>query len=611
MLRFFLTFLYTYVIENVDVCALQFALDPDIKIEIGLNENSETLDNHKNILIKCSIGSGWSVAAIDQSGIKDLEFIPKPPEFHWQLPSEMKILKLEWSPPQRIEKYGFVYNGYSEQFQIINMMQIVKTDAKTDKKIIKLRIAMPLCKDFCKVVEKEIEFDLDKLKKIDLLKNELKSVKVSKEVRKYSFTEILLFVFSAFVGGLFLNAMPCVFPVLSLKLFDLMKLSQKIHDALEFQHVRKICLFFILGVICSFVSLGALQYTLNTLGYWVGWGFQLQSSGFVFFLSVLFFMMSLNFFGVFEIGLSLVSSLNSSQKNQETKKKATLNKHEYINSFYNGVLLCVVATPCTAPFMGAALGATLTLPLTLSMLIYLVLALGLTFPFICFLIQPQWLSFMPKPGQWMETLKSIMGFAVLASSLWLLWVLLSSKPDVLIWVFWVFWTLAFILWIMGKLCDLRYADKVRRISSLVGWGLIVGIVMGSIYVIEKQTMDKQYAPLESTGHAHVYSIEKVNQLKRDKKSYLLNVTADWCVTCQWNKKFILNTTEFRDILKKRDIQYLEADWSRYEPEITHLLNQHGSNSIPFLIYYDGNTKKTIHWSGLLSVGDLTAQLIQK
>lgn len=603
MLRFFLTFLYTYVIENVDVCALQFSLDPDIKIEIGIREDLKPLDRRKNIVIKGVLAPGWSIASVDQTGIKDLEFIPKPPEFQWNLPSGLKILKIEWSPSQQIEKYGFKYSGYKENFQTTHTLQILNGEIKQGKMPVKLKVIVPLCKDFCKVVDKEIEFDLKQLKSIEFVKNNLKTSSLPKEIQRYSLTEILFFIFSAFLGGLLLNAMPCVFPVLFLKIFDLIKLSESAKNSLKIKHAKKTNLFFIMGVVTTFLGLGVIQSVLNALGYWVGWGFQLQSPGFVFFLSSLFFIMSLNFFGVFEIGMSVASNFSPNHH-----QPAQSHKREYFKNFYSGMLLCVVATPCTAPFMGVALGATLTLPIGISMLVYLMLALGLTFPFICFLVKPKILSFIPKPGHWMEVLRSVMGFAALGSSLWLIWILLSSKPNILVLVLSVFWFLAFLLWVMGRFSDLRHSDRVRRLSSFGGWILVMCIVAGSILKIENGDGKFEQKTEIRTNDIQMFSSEKLKKLQSNRKSYLLNVTANWCVTCQWNKKFILNTASFRDLLKVNDILYMEADWSQYNQDITQLLNQYGSNSIPFLIYYDGKTHKTTQWSGLLNYGDLKGKL---
>ncbi|MBA4249254.1 MAG: hypothetical protein C0432_00840 [Candidatus Puniceispirillum sp.] len=604
MLKFLLTFLYMYIFENVEICALQFSLDSDIKIEIGVDETQPLLKHHKRIVIKWNMSPGWSVASLDQNKVENHDFTPKPIELKWVLPIGFKIIKTQWSPSQTIDKYGYLYRGYTSEFYTMYQIETNKNKNLKDRKVLKFKVSVPLCKDFCKVVEKDIEFDISNLKKIDFLKLDNNIENPPLTIKNYTTKEIVFFILSAFLGGLLLNAMPCVFPVLSLKIFDLIHLSQNLKDASNLWHVKKTCLFFISGVIFSFLTLGILQYSLNVLGYWVGWGFQLQSPGFVFFLSILFFIMSLNFFGVFEIGLTLSSRM---------VKQSTLDSHfsscqEYVKNFYNGMLLCLVATPCTAPFMGAALGATLSLPLIVSLLIYVMLALGLTSPFIAFIFFPRFLVFIPKPGQWMEQLKKIMGFAVLGSSLWLLWILLRTRVEFIFLTFTVFWALSCLLFLMGEFGHLNRSDKVRRFSSFVGWGIIASLVIYSVYHIENLKMDslQNYTKQEIRKYEPIY----IEQLKNEKKSFFINVTADWCITCQWNKKFVLHSQQFKELLQKKNIQYAEADWSRHDSDVTKFLNQHDSNSIPFLLYYNGSTGKTSSWSGIISYNDIERKLLQ-
>ncbi len=604
MFKFILSFLYMYIIENVEICALQFSLDSDVKIEIGLDEAQSLPVGHKRVVIKWNMSPGWSIASFDQIKIEDEGFIPKPIDLKWVLPVGLKIIKTECSPSETINKHGYVYRGYSSEFQTIYEIEINTQKNLKDENVLKFKVSVPLCKDFCKVVEKEIEFDILNLKKINILKFD-KNIETSiLGTTKHSMKEIIFLVLSAFLGGLLLNAMPCVFPVLSFKIFDLMRLSQNLKDSTHLRQVKTTCLCFISGVIFSFLSLGILQYSLNALGYWVGWGFQLQSPGFVFFLSIIFFIMSLNFFGVFEIGLALSSRMVK----ENSRDSYTSPRQEYVKNFYNGVLLCLVATPCTAPFMGAALGATLSLPLMVSLLIYVALALGLTFPFTGFILYPRFLMLIPKPGQWMEQLKKTMGFAVLGSSLWLLWILLRAHPQFLFHTFTIFWSVSCILFWIGELGALNRSDKVRRFSSLAGWGLITTVVIYSIYTIENLKVNNVQEQIRHEVQKYESSV--IDELKKEKKSYLINVTADWCITCQWNKKFVLYSQQFKELLQKKNIQYVEADWSRHDPNVTKFLNQHDSNSIPFLVYYNGSTGKTSSWSGIISYKDIERKLLQ-
>ena len=375
----------------------------------------------------------------------------------------------------------------------------------------------------------------------------------------------------AFIGGALLNLMPCVFPILSLKVLGFAGHA----------HSRRALvgggLAYTAGVVLSFVALAALLIALRAGGEQIGWGFQLQSPGFVAALAVLFTMIALNLAGLFEFGTVLPSGLASARL-----------RHPLADSFLTGVLAVAVASPCTAPFMGAALGVAFTLPAAQSLSLFAVLGLGMALPYLVMSLWPAVARAMPKPGVWMATFKAVMAFPMLATVVWLVWVLgQQTSIDGAAALLAVLVALAFALWAWGRIDSTRVA---RTVWSALG----VALLGASIAWALPTWREAQAAPASASGNTErwqAWSPERVAALNAEGRTVFVDFTAAWCVTCQVNKRSTLNDTALMAEMDAARVALLRADWTRRDASISNELSRLGRNGVPvYAIYRPGQGK---------------------
>ena len=372
---------------------------------------------------------------------------------------------------------------------------------------------------------------------------------------------LLTAIIFAFLGGIILNAMPCVFPILSIKILSFIEQSQGSKEKL-FHHG----LVFSAGVLTTFLAVSALLIFLRASGEAIGWGYQLQSPWVVSLLIYLFVVIGIVFMGNIVLGSSF-GNLGTLVQNQK----------DLTSSFFTGVLAVIVASPCTAPFMGPALGLALLQPGLKSILIFLALGIGFSLPYLILSIYPQLLSKLPKPGEWMQTLKQIMAFPMWASALWLAWVL-SSQVDMQS-VFAVLLgalLIALGLWLMEK--TQNSASILRRLTLIFSLGLMIF----SIWLLPI-TSDNNSPNLKNEENA--FSVQKLNSLRSEQKMVFLNFTADWCITCKVNEAIALNQDKVKKVLDEKNIIYLKADWTRKDPEIASMLASYGRTGVPLYLLF--------------------------
>jgi DsbC/DsbD-like thiol-disulfide interchange protein/cytochrome c biogenesis protein CcdA len=391
-------------------------------------------------------------------------------------------------------------------------------------------------------------------------------------VHRGAFTEDVplgfwLLLLSAFVGGVILNLMPCVFPVLSIKLFSLINTPGE-GKALLARRLRE-GLLYTAGVLATFGVLGLIFLSLRAGGAAIGWGFQLQSPVVVLGLVMLFWLMALSFLGSFEFGSRLMQVAGGSKSN---------------SSFMTGVLAVFVAAPCTGPFMGAALGAAAVLPAFSAMAIFLGLGLGLAAPFLILAVSPTLSSRLPKPGQWMETLRQFLAFPLFATVIWLLWVLGQLAGD----VGWLLGTtlllsLSFAIW-LGK--------SARVFWRGIAWAIAITALVLTLAFVSRTSSPEQTG---SQGQWQAYNAELIAEARTEGRAVFIDFTAAWCITCQVNKKMVLDTSAADRLFSDNNVLRIRADWTRYDPEITAALAAFGRNSIPVYIYYppDGSMPKML------------------
>ncbi len=377
-----------------------------------------------------------------------------------------------------------------------------------------------------------------------------------------SFLGLLLF---ALIGGLILNLMPCVLPVLSFKAIAIAKKSG--HD----RHVIvKQALAYTIGVLVSFAIIASLLITLQMAGATIGWGFQMQSPPFVGFLAILLFLVGLNLAGMFELPVLFGSTLSDTPQ------------HGLRGSFATGVLATMVATPCTAPFMATAVGATLTLPPIYSLAIFLAIGLGLALPFLLIAAFPKLVSLLPKPGAWMITFKQLMAFPMFASVIWLVWVLAQQTgAHGLLVLLVTMLAISFIIWLKEQCRDRSGLCKIAiflvMLSALAnGLGAIAQIPM--------------VAPAASENS---FSKAKLEALRDAGKPVFVDATAAWCLTCQLNAKRAIHTEGTQKALAETGTTLLIADWTNRDAEITEFLKGFGYNGVPLYVYFPANGEPVV------------------
>ncbi len=373
----------------------------------------------------------------------------------------------------------------------------------------------------------------------------------------------------ALVGGMVLNLMPCVFPVLSIKLLGLAKQADRPAQ------LRTHALAYGAGVVLSFLALAGLLLALRAAGAAVGWGFQLQEPGVVFVLALLFFALGLNLMGLFELGSMLPQGLCDWRA-----------RHPALHAFGSGVLAVLAASPCTAPFMGAALGFAITQPTPLALAVFGTLGLGMALPYATLVLLPGWRHRLPRPGPWMLRLKQALAFPMFATVVWLVWVLgLQAGIDGAAQALLALLGLAALVWLLGLL---RRPTTGHRLGSLLGLGALAALLAWS-WPSASALQPTVRAPNLSTPAGATatsatdwqpYSEAAVSAQLAQGRTVFVDFTAAWCVSCQVNKRLVLNQAAVLADFEKARVVRMRADWTRRDAEITAALARLGRNGVP-------------------------------
>ncbi|MBT7312619.1 MAG: disulfide bond formation protein DsbD, partial [Halieaceae bacterium] len=366
---------------------------------------------------------------------------------------------------------------------------------------------------------------------------------------------LLLALGLAFLGGVILNTMPCVFPILSLKVLSFATGDPATH--------RRHGLAYLLGVVSSFLLIASVLISLQAAGRWVGWGFQLQSTGFVIALAYLFAVMGLSLSGLVLFGgrwMNVGSGLTTAPGIQ--------------GSFFTGVLAVIVASPCTAPFMGSALGFALTQPPLYALTVFAALGTGMAAPMVALSTSDRARRWLPKPGAWMETLKQIMAFPLYLTAVWLLWVAgKQSGIDTMA------AAAAGLVMLALGLTLLRGGRMARAIGSVC---LLSAILLGGV-----RGEPSDAATANARDGIVTWSPAALASLRAQGLPVFVDVTADWCITCLANEQAVLFTDEMSQAFAASEVTYMVADWTNYDPGIGEFVRQHGRNGIPLYVMYSG------------------------
>lgn len=405
----------------------------------------------------------------------------------------------------------------------------------------------------------------------------------------------------AFVGGAILNLMPCVFPVLSIKVISFLEHSR--HDSIK---ARRHGLAFASGVVVSFWILAAAISSVRVGGEQLGWGFQLQSPTFVGVMIVVFTV----------LGLLFLTQVTVGQTVQNLAGKWRLST-TYLGSFLSGALATAVATPCTAPFMSTALAATITLPTALTFLVFTALGCGMSAPYVLLSYKPNLLRFLPRPGAWMETFKQLMAFPLFASVVWLTRVFarqMGFEPPGLTVVTDLLWgllALALAFWILTRTNHLKRDSQQRLSRSFAIVLMVIGIY---IAIPSAQEVDESRARACAPSGEVIpftdshgllwenYSEERLKKVVAQGRPVLLDFTAEWCITCQVNERIVFGSADVRELLVRKNVTLMRGDWTSKNPAITAALRRFGRSGVPLNVLLTSPASEPLVLPNILTPG---------
>ncbi|HEX3421373.1 MAG TPA: protein-disulfide reductase DsbD domain-containing protein [Candidatus Udaeobacter sp.] len=406
---------------------------------------------------------------------------------------------------------------------------------------------------------------------------------------------VFTFLLFGFLGGFILNLMPCVLPVISLKIFGFVQQAGQSR-----QKIFRSGIAFVLGIFAWFVALAILLIALKGAGRDVTWGgFQFTNPYFVLVLSVIVLVFALNLFGVFEVSLpqSVTRSLLS-----------TSERKDLLGSFFQGVFATVLATPCTAPFLGTALGFAFTQSAVIILAMFIAIAAGMSAPYLLLSAQPAWLRFLPKPGPWMLHLKQFMGFLLLATLLFLLYVLGAQRGlEGAIWASCFLLVISIACWMKGAFVLPTASAMKRSIVLLLMLALILG---GGLYFIGDKFQSEKIASADSQirGDWQPFTPERLQTELEQGRTVFVDFTAAWCLTCKFNEASVLEAHDVREAFQRHGIVKLKADWTNGDPIITKLLQQFGRPGVPLYVLYPAKNEEPIVFPEVLTKGMILDKL---
>jgi len=416
-----------------------------------------------------------------------------------------------------------------------------------------------------------------------------------------SATGTFILLLSALFGGLILNLMPCVLPVLSLKLFSLIKQSRESRKRLLVLGTSTT-----LGILASFWALAGIVAAVKAGGGNAGWGMQFQSAGFIAFMVVILSAFAMSFFGVFEIWLPGSAT---------TKMDKAGRKQGFWGAFFTGALLVLLSTPCSAPFLGTAMGFAFTASTPVLFLFFTAAGVGLALPYMLVSVFPKVLKAFPKPGAWMVTLQKIMGVLLLGTVAWLLWVVHEQAGNVGVGIFAAISLLSIAMsFAIGNIAPPGVAF-FREVLSVGGAVVILAVIWFALaspkFEAEVDAIFKaRSVQLITEDGWYRYTPELIEEFAKSGRTVFIDATADWCLTCKANEAAVLNRDDFKRAMDSLNVARVKADWTRETPEVTALLRSMGKSGVPaYAIYPAGDASKQIVLPELLTTDGIVEKIV--
>lgn len=539
------------------------------------------------VAVKIALEPGWHIYAQSlPEGVTG-----RPTKVTWKLPEGWTLKEMAWPAPTEFKSTdGKSVPGYADTVLLPALVTAPSTLAPGGMVNLSASVDMLVCKDVClpaNALPVSVSLATGTASVIDpATVAAFQSIAaadgsaVSSPAPEHGIATLLLF---AFVGGLILNVMPCVFPVLGIKILGVV--NQAGGDK---RQILLHGLTYTAGVLVSFWALAGLLLAIRAAGGNVGWGYQLQSPGFVFVLTMFLFAFGLNMAGLFEVGSSAVGV-----GTQLTHKSG------FGGSFFSGLLATVVATPCAAPFLAPALAFALTLSAIPALLFFSVIALGLASPYLVLSLFPKLVGMLPRPGAWMETFKQAMSFLMFGTVAFLLWTLAGMVDEYgLLKVLFGMVLVSIACWIYGR-WSLPHKPKATRVKA---------VLFAALFLIGGTTLAWPQSGKHGLQWA-AWSPETVAQLREEKKPVYIDFTARWCPTCQTNK-FVYGDQSLQDEFKQRGVVTLKADWTNYDERITAALKALDRAAVPVNVLYVPGQEDPVILPNLLTVDNVKAALAE-
>ncbi len=535
----------------VFIFAVFFAINclaQTVRFEISASPETISANTEFTLIANFSIPDGTHIYGKNVSAE-----IGSPTKISLNLPKGFSVISEIWSTPQKLKEFGIEYEGYKKSATV---KFIIKSPSKINESVVKTITANAdwlLCGKFCVPQSAKAKVD------INLIAN-----------KEYNISNVLIIIFGAFLGGLILNLMPCVFPVLGLKIMSFASSASKGRKENLIGAI-----LYASGIIVTFLTLGIILISLKNLGGELGWGFQLQNPYFTGAMALFFFAMSLSFLGVYEIGAGFAGGMTSA----EESSNSILKKH--LSSIASGVLAVLVASPCTAPFMGASLGYALTSEASTweIFLIFFALGLGMAFPYLLLSAIPAFSKILPRPGNWLLIMQKILAIPLLVTVLWLLWIYENQTGK----IFSI--SLSMLILLIGLVCygkmTMPHKDKTIRVLGRIQ--LLFAILLTTLLLVFPFGIKSDSVNVQKNEEVK-WSQEKVKDLLAKGFPVYIDFTADWCLTCAYNKT-ILNSEEISKLMREKNVKILIGDWTNKNPNIAKELEKFGRAGVPLNLLY--------------------------
>jgi suppressor for copper-sensitivity B len=552
--------------------------------------------------VEFKLKEGWKIYGNDDSGMG------MPPEFNFSASQNYKNHNIFY--PQAVdglEKIGSEEIKYKYYKNSVIFPIFIETIDQNQPTKLNLKLSFALCKDVCVPVNQEFsldvnnEIDMISINKIEkfygqkLVEKKLESSQDFSEIdmslnidgAKKNPNKIYFMILLAMFGGLILNIMPCVLPVISIKLISVLK-----HSGAPISKVRFSFFSTIIGILSCFMLLALLSYAIQSAGSSLGWGFQFQNPFFLIFLIIILVFFIAELLGIFEITFSQILATLLDKKISEKEAQ----KNIFTPNFLSGILAVLLATPCSAPFLGSAISFAITQDFFTILLIFTFIGVGFSAPYIVLIISPKLINFLPKPGKWMIKIKHLMAGFLVATAVWLTFVLSNTIgifPSLLVAVFSIL---------------IFYSLKIKT--------KMVQIIFISIMVILSFTLpfdfhDRQLkSKSEQDTYWQFFDESILQNLIAQNKIIIVDVTADWCLTCKFNKMLVLNDKEITKKLRSGEVIGLRADITKPDSDVMKFLAKHNRYAIPFNAVYGPNAKNGLLASEFLNKKQLLV-LIEK